>query len=59
MADVTATITYASVVSRETVYTVLTIVALNALEVMTADVMNTHVTAPNKENMDITWSQVW
>ncbi len=59
MADVTATITYASVVSRETVYTALTIVALNSLEVMTADVMNTYVTAPNKENMDITWSQVW
>jgi hypothetical protein len=40
------TITYASVVSRETVRLVLTIAALNDLEVKVGDVLNAYITAP-------------
>lgn len=46
-----ATMTYASVVSRETVRIALTIAALNDLEVKAADVLNAYVTAPNKEKI--------
>ena len=48
MTDVPATITYASVVSRETVGIALTITSLNALNVMAADIMNAYITAPKK-----------
>ncbi len=48
MTDVPSTVTYASVVSRETVYIALTMTTLNALKVMTADIMNAYITAPNK-----------
>jgi hypothetical protein len=44
-----ATITYASVVSRETVRLALTIAALNNLEVKVGDVLNAYITAPVKE----------
>ena len=40
------TITYASVVSRETVCLALTIAALNALEFKVGDVLNAYITAP-------------
>ncbi len=40
------TITYASVVSRETVCRALTIAALNDLEVKVGDVLNAYITAP-------------
>ncbi len=46
--DVPPTVTYASVVSHETVCITLTMTALNALKVMTADIINTYITAPNK-----------
>ena len=46
-----ATLTYASVVSRETVRVALTIAALNALEVKTADVEGAYLTAPNLEKI--------
>ena len=40
------TITYANVVSRETVRPALTIAALNDLEVKVGDVLNAYITAP-------------
>ena len=51
MTDVPATVTYASVVSRETVRIALTIASLNALSVMAADILNAYITAPNKEKI--------
>eukprot|EP00970_Alexandrium_tamarense_P017104 scaffold8306_cov156-Alexandrium_tamarense.AAC.1 len=47
------TLTYASVVSHETVRIALTMAALHGLPIMAADVMNAYVTAPNKEKI---WS---
>jgi hypothetical protein len=46
-----ATITYASVVSRETVHLALTIASLNDLKVKVGDVLNTYITAPVKEEV--------
>jgi len=46
-----ATITYASVVSRETVRLALTIAALNDLEVKVGDVLVAYITAPVKEKV--------
>jgi hypothetical protein len=46
-----ATITYASMVSRETVCLALTIASLNDLEVKVGDVLNTYITAPVKEKV--------
>jgi len=46
-----ATITYASVVSRETVRLALTIAALNDLEAKVGDVLNAYITAPVKEKV--------
>ncbi len=46
-----ATITYASVVSCETLHLDLTIVSLNDLEVKVGDVLNAYITAPVKEKM--------
>ncbi len=40
-----ATITYASVVSRETMHLALTFASLNDLEVKLGDVLNTYITA--------------
>jgi hypothetical protein len=48
-----ATITYASVVSRETMHLALTIASLNDLEVKVGDVLNTYITTPVKEKV---WS---
>jgi hypothetical protein len=50
--DPPAIITYASVVSRESVRITLTIAALNDLDVLGADISNTYLTAPTTE-------QVW
>ncbi len=47
----TATITYASVVSRETVRLALTIASLNDLEVKVGDVLNAYITTPVKEKV--------
>ena len=49
--DIPAVVTYASVVSRETVRTALTIAALNYLEVKASDVMNAFLTAPCAEKI--------
>ena len=46
-----ATMTYASVVSRETVRIALTIAALNDLEVKVGDVLNAYITAPITEKV--------
>jgi hypothetical protein len=46
-----ATITYVSVVSRETVRLALTIVSLNDLEVKVGDDLNAYITAPVKEKV--------
>jgi hypothetical protein len=45
------TITYASVVSRETVCLALTIASLNDLKVKVGDVLNAYITAPVKEKV--------
>ena len=44
-----ASVTYSTVVSRDSVRILLTIVALNDLEILGADVQNAFLTAPNKE----------
>ena len=49
--DAPATITYASVVSRETVRIALLMAALNDLEVKAGDVLNAYVTAPVTEKV--------
>jgi hypothetical protein len=46
-----ATITYASVVSHETVHLALTFVSLNDLEVKVGNVLNAYITAPVKEKV--------
>ncbi len=46
-----ATITYASVVSRETVHIALILAALNDLQVKAGDVLNAYITAPVKEKV--------
>jgi hypothetical protein len=44
-----ASVTYSTVVSRDSVRILLTIAALNDLKVLGADVQNAFLTAPNKE----------
>ena len=44
-----ASVTYSTVVSRDSVRILLTVAALNGLDVMGADVQNAFLTAPNKE----------
>jgi hypothetical protein len=46
-----ATITYASVVSHETVLLALTFASLNDLEVKVGNVLNTYITAPVMEKV--------
>ena len=46
-----ATLTYASVVSRESVRIALTIAALNDLKVKAGDVLNAYLTAPVSEKI--------
>ena len=51
MTEAPKTLTYASVVSRESVRIALTIAALNDLEVKTADIKNAYLTAPVTEKI--------
>ena len=51
MTEAPATLTYASVVSRESVRIALTLAALNDLEVKTADIKNAYLTAPVSEKI--------
>ncbi len=46
LTEAPATITYASVVSRETVCLALTFASLNDLEVKIGDVLNAYIAAP-------------
>eukprot|EP00804_Cyclotella_cryptica_P020326 CCRYP_014066-RA/>CCRYP_014066-RA protein AED:0.16 eAED:0.16 QI:0/0/0/1/1/1/3/0/747 len=46
-----ATLTYASVVSRETVRIALLIAALNDIDIWAADVLNAYITAPCREKI--------
>jgi hypothetical protein len=46
-----ATITYASVVSRETMRLALTFASLNDLKVKVGNVLNAYITAPVKEKV--------
>ena len=51
MTDTPATMTYASVVSRETVRIALLLAALNDLDIWAADVLNAFIQAPTKEKI--------
>jgi hypothetical protein len=51
MTGVPMIMTYASVVSRDTIRIALTLVALNDLEVNAADILNAYISAPIKENV--------
>ena len=51
MTTAPAAITYASVVTRETVRIALTLAALNDLEVKVGDVENAYITAPVREKI--------
>ena len=51
MTDAPPTITYASVISRESVRIALLLAALNDLEVKAADIMNAYITAPVEEKI--------
>ena len=51
MTKAPATLTYASVMSRETVRLALTVAALNDIDVWAADVLNTYITAPCREKI--------
>jgi hypothetical protein len=54
MTETPASMTYASVVFRDSVRIALTIAALNELEVMAGDIQNGYLTAPCKEKITIT-----
>ncbi len=51
LTEALATITYASVVSRETMHLALTFASLNDLEAKVGDVLNAYITAPVKEKV--------
>jgi len=51
MTDAPAVLTYASVVSRESIRIALTLSALNDLEVKGSDVQNAYLTAPCEEKI--------
>ena len=51
MTEAPAVMTYASIISRETVHIALTITALNDLEVKGSDVQNAYLTAPCAEKI--------
>ncbi len=51
MTKVPAIITYASVVSRETVHIALLMAALNDLNVKVGDILNAYITAPITEKV--------
>ncbi len=51
MTKATATITYASVVSREIVRLALTFASLNDLKVKVGNVLNAYITTPVKEKV--------
>ena len=54
-----ATLTYASVVSQETVWIALTLAALNDLDVKVSDIQNGYLTAPVAELIWTTLGPEW
>ena len=52
--DVPSYETYSSVVSRDSVRIILTIAALNNLNILAADIGNAYLNAPNKEKVHVT-----
>ncbi len=57
MTEAPATLTYTSVVSRESVRIALTMVALNDLEVKATDIKNAYLIEPSyRENLDSAWT---
>ena len=59
MTEPPASITYASVVSRETVRIALTIAALNDLDVKMADIQNAYIKAPVSEKVYTILGEEW
>ena len=59
MTKAPATLTYASVVSRETVRIALLAAALNDVDLWAADVMNAYITAPCREKIWTTLGPEW
>lgn len=51
MTDVPSTLTYASLVSRDSVQTALTIAALNDLKIMACDIQNAYLTTDCREKI--------
>ena len=51
MTDTPASMTYSSVISRDSVRICLTLAALNDLKVLSGDIQNAYLTAPNKEKI--------
>jgi hypothetical protein len=51
LTEAPATITYASVVSRETMHLALSFASLNDLEVKVGNVLNAYITTPVKEKV--------
>ena len=51
MTDAPSSITYSSVVSRESVRIALTIAALNDLQILACDIQNAYLTAPCREKI--------
>ena len=51
MTDTPASMTYRSVISRDSVCICLTLTALNDLKVLSGDIQNANLTAPNKEKI--------
>ena len=59
MTDPPASITYASVVSRESVRIAFLIAALNDLDIAAADIGNAYINAPCRERVGITCGPEW
>jgi hypothetical protein len=59
MTDPPASITYASVVSRESVRIAFLIAALNGLDIAAADIGNAYINAPCRERVGITCGAEW
>ncbi len=55
MTNVLATLTYASVVTSDTIPIAMILAALNSLDVMAADIMNAYITVPCKKKI---WTSI-
>jgi hypothetical protein len=58
MTSVPSSITHASIVSCESIHIILTIAALNGLEVLSSDIHNAYLTAPMNEKIRTTCGAV-